>query len=164
MYKLLLLFKNPSVRIMRKECVYSSRQLSWSNRVQKISCCDSHVFSASLRKSTEKIYWQTYCNIRHVVADSAGSDIVVHHTRTVTSLWKTNCTPARCFASDVEHQLVAIICPMHHEVVIRRIKRSVIHCEDYMERTKKQGKHQNCIALGERHRNNPRFGWVSLKV
>ena len=164
MYKLLLLFKNPSVRIMRKECVYSSRQLSWSNRVQKISCCDSHVFSASLRKSTEKIYWQTYCNIRHVVADSAGSDIVVHHTRTVTSFWKTNCTPACYFASDVEHQLVAIISPTHHEVAITRIKRSVIHCENYMERTKKQGKHQKWRALGERHRNNPRFGWVSLKV
>ena len=101
---------------------------------------------------------QTYPKIRCASSDPAHSDIVPMHTYIARTLCKTNCTPAGCFTSHVEEQLVVAIGPVQHEIAVTSTKRRVIQCMNYMERTRKQDKHKKCVVLEERHRNNPRFG------
>ena len=93
----------------------------------------------SLPKSTTGHIIQTYLKIRCVISrDPAGSDIVVYHTSTARIFCKTHCTPAGCFTSHVEEQLVVAIGPMQHEIAVTSTKHSVIQYINYMEKKEKR--------------------------
>ena len=116
--------------------IYSSKQSFSSNQVK-----DQLTYSL-LHYLTGHII-QTYLKIRCVSRDPAGSDIVVYHISTARIFCKTNCTPAGCFTSHVEEQLVVAIGPMQHEIAVTSTKHSVIQYINYMEKTRKQDKHKN---------------------
>ena len=105
---------------------------------------------------------QTYPKIRCASSDPAHSDIVPMNTYIARTLCKTYCTPAGCFTSHVEEQLVVAIGPMQHEIAVNSRTHNVIQCMNYMERTRKQDNHKKWVVLRERHRKYPSFGWNSL--
>ena len=91
--------------------------------------------------SVNRLVWatghiiETYLKIRCVISrDPAGSDIVVYHTSSARIFCKTHCTPAGCFTSHVEEQLVVAIGPMQQEIAVISTKHSVIQYINYMEK------------------------------
>ena len=127
----------PLCTSLSNERIFSSKQSFFSNQVKRLI----YVQFTSLPKSTAAHGIQTYLKIRCAISsDPAGSDIVVYHTSTARIFCKTHCTPADCFTSHFEDQLVVAIGPMQHEIAITSTKYCVIQCRNYMGRTRKQDK------------------------
>ena len=111
-------------------------------------------------KNSQYIYVsvQTHCKIWCVGCDPASSDIVVHHASAGSSFCKSDCTPAGHFASHVKDQLVVVIRPTQHEIVVWSSKHSVIQCINYMERKWKQDKHKQKRS-STMYKVNPRVSY-----